>query len=474
MHYIFDSDIIEKSILFFVIWKEVLFLPKKFFIHKFGCQLNFADAEKMEGILLQEGFEKSESDEEADLILLCTCAVRESAENRVYGFLGELKKYKEKKSSLKIGLCGCMANEEVTVQKIKKSYPYVDLVFGTGSISNLPEMVDKLYNGNIKKYVADINEYLPDSEDAMPHRQSTFRAFVPVMYGCNNFCTYCIVPYTRGRERSRTPESIIDEIKKLIKSGYKEIFLLGQNVNSYGKDLEKKITFAELLQMINDIEGDFWIRFLSSHPKDASNELIDIVKADNKIEPHFHLPVQSGSSKILKDMNRHYSIDDYMKIIDYLRKDNPEFSITTDIIVGFPNESDAEFEETISLIEKVKYDNIFSFIYSKRSGTKAAGIDDKISASEKSGRMQKMLEIQRNITSESYKRFIGKTYKVLTDGVSKKGLPLMTGKNHEGIIVEFEGDESMTGKFVNVKITSSANWAVKGEIVNLNRRDERK
>lgn len=440
-------------------------MPEKFYIHKFGCQLNFADAEKIEGILLSKGFEKADSDENADLILLCTCAVRESAENRVYGFLGELKKYKEKNSSLKIGLCGCMANEEVTVEKIKKSYPYVDLVFGTGSISKLPQMLDELYSGHRKKYVAAVNEYLPDAEEISPERQSKFRAFIPIMYGCNNFCTYCIVPYTRGRERSRAPESIISEITELVKNGYKEIFLLGQNVNSYGKDLENKITFAELLQMINDIEGDFWIRFLSSHPKDASKELIDIVKADNKIEPHFHLPVQSGSSEILKNMNRHYSREEYLEIVDYLRKDAPDFSITTDIIVGFPNESEKQFEETLSLVEKVKYDNIFSFIYSKRSGTKAALIDDKISDAEKSKRMQKMLEIQREITSESYKRFIGKTYKVLVDGVSKKGLPLMNGKNHEGIIVEFEGNEEMTGKFINVKITSSANWAVKGEVV---------
>lgn len=438
-------------------------MEKTFIIHKFGCQLNFADAEKIEGILKNLGYTETESNENASLIILCTCAVRESAENRVYGYIGELKKIKQQNPYMKIALCGCMANEEVTVEKIKKSYPYVDIIFGTGSIANLPELLENAEKTT--KLLVDVSEYLPDSENSQPERKSSFRAYVPIMYGCNNFCTYCIVPYTRGRERSRAPEKILCEIEKLVENGYKEIFLLGQNVNSYGKDLENKITFAQLLEKINAINGDFWIRFLSSHPKDASRELLDIVRKDNKVEPHFHLPVQSGNSDVLKRMNRHYDINQYLEIVEYLRKDDPDFSITTDIIVGFPNETADEFESTIELIKKVKYDNIFSFIYSKRSGTKAALIDDKITDEEKSDRMQKMLSVQREITTESYKRFIGKKYRVLVDGISKKGLPLLNGKNHAGIIVEFEGTEDMVGKFVEIEVTSSANWAVKGKIV---------
>lgn len=440
-------------------------MPEKYYIYKFGCQLNFADAEKIEGILQSQGYQKAAGNEDADIIFLCTCAVRESAENRVYGFLGELKKYKEINPDLKIVLCGCMANEESTAEKIRKSYPYVDMIFGTGTIQNLPELLGRLKTKKNKKLISDINEYLPDSEMSEPVRESSFRAFVPVMYGCNNFCTYCIVPYTRGRERSRDPKVILEEIKRLVSDGYKEIFLLGQNVNSYGKDLETKITFAQLLERIDKIDGDFWIRFLSSHPKDASYDLLDIVRAENKIEPHFHLPVQSGSDSILKKMNRNYTIEKYMEIVDYLRRDNPDFSITTDIIVGFPNESDDEFEQTLSLIKRVRYDNIFSFIYSKRNGTKAASIEDRISDAEKSARMQKMLAVQREITSESYKRFIGKKYRVLSDGISKKGYPVMTGKNHEGIIVEFDSEKNMIGKFADVVITGSAAWAVKGKLI---------
>lgn len=435
---------------------------RKAVVLRFGCQLNFADAEKIEGILVSRGIEIVKEPEDADIVFLCTCAVRESAENRIWGQIGELSHIKEKRPDFLIALCGCMANEDVTIKKIKRSYPQVDLVFGTGSLAKLPAMLAKVENGG--KFYADYAEYLKDDTEAMPVRESKFRALVPVTYGCNNFCTYCIVPHTRGRERSRDPHVIINEVEKLVDFGYKEIFLLGQNVNSYGKDFDTPYPFAKLLDRIEQIDGDFRIRFLSSHPKDVSPELMDIVKSGKKTEAHFHLPLQSGDDRVLKRMNRHYDIERYMSLVDYLRNGDSGFSITTDIIVGFPNETEEEFEHTLDIVKQVKYDNIFSFIYSKRSGTPAAKFEDKISREEKGARMQEMLKIQREITSESYKRFVGKTYRVLCDGVAKKG-GMMTGKNSAGIIVEFPGNTSMTGKFLNVKINDSANWAIKGEIV---------
>jgi tRNA-2-methylthio-N6-dimethylallyladenosine synthase len=285
------------------------------------------------------------------------------------------------------------------------------------------------------------------------------------MFGCNNFCTYCIVPYVRGRERSRKADDIISEVKQLVSDGYKEIMLLGQNVNSYGNDLECGISFPQLLRKLNEIDGDFIIRFMSSHPKDATKELLDAIIECEKVAKHLHLPVQSGSDEILSAMNRRYTAEKYLETVEYLRAYDKDFSFTTDIIVGFPNESAEDFEKTLELIKKVKYDNIYSFIYSKRTGTKAAEIDDRISDDEKSARMRKLLEIQREITTESYKRFIGKTLRVLVDGESRKKQGYLTGKSNEFIIVEFEGESSLIGSFVDVEITDAMNWAVTGKLL---------
>lgn len=440
--------------------------PALAYVHSFGCQLNFSDGEKIKGELLQMGFGFTDSYENADLIILNTCAVRESAEDRVFGNIGYIKHLKEQNPNMILALCGCMAGEQNVINKIKKSYPYVDIIFGTSAINELPKLIHEVLNG--KKHAFDTNEYHTsvsyDTEKIV--RDSPFKASVPVMYGCNNFCTYCIVPYVRGRERSRPHEDIIKEVTLLANNGYKEIMLLGQNVNSYGKDIPDGISFSQLLRMLNDINGSFIIRFMSSHPKDADYELIDTILECDKIAKHLHLPVQSGSNDVLKRMNRSYTIEKYMDIINYTRSKNPDFSFGTDVIVGFPNETDEQFRQTLDVLKQVKYDNLYSFIYSKRTGTKAALMDDSISDETKSMRMSEMLSLQREISSRNFKRFIGRTMTVLPDGIGKNGDGWLIGKSNEFIIVEFQAPQSLIGQFVNVKITQSRNWAVIGELVN--------
>lgn len=435
---------------------------KTAFVRSFGCQLNFSDGEKIKGMLIKMGYEMAECEETADVVIFNTCAVRENAEDRVFGNLGFLKHYKEQNPDMIIGLCGCMASLDHVVQKIKSSYRFVDIVFSPSAIDKLPKLLYEKLCG--ERYAFDTNEYEFSAEGLEQERDSSFKASVPIMFGCNNFCTYCIVPYVRGRERSRKPENIIQEVEKLVVDGYKEIMLLGQNVNSYGNDLEENIDFPELLQKINAIEGDFVIRFMSSHPKDASKKLIDTIINCEKVGKHLHLPVQSGSDEILDKMNRRYTAQKYLETIDYARSFIPDFSFTTDIIVGFPNESAEDFEKTLELMKRVKYDNIYSFIYSKRSGTKAALIDDKISDEEKGERMTRLLALQREISTENYKRFIGRTMKVLVDGESKTE-GFVSGKSDEFIIVEFEGGKELLGSFVNVKITGAKNWAVVGKLL---------
>lgn len=433
------------------------------YVRSFGCQLNVSDGEKIKGLLKNVGYDFTEDEQQADIIILNTCAVRESAEDRVFGIIGSLKKLKEEKPSLIIGVAGCMTAQEHIAEKIKNSYPQVDFVMGTSAINSLPLLLLECLKG--KKFSADISEYDDFSEQAEQVRESTFKASVPIMFGCNNFCTYCIVPYVRGRERSRRSEDIINEVKNLVTNGYKEIMLLGQNVNSYGKDLKNGMSFPELLRELNKIEGDFIIRFMSSHPKDASSELIDVIFECDKVAKHLHLPVQSGNNNVLERMNRKYTVEKYLEIVEYIRKKSPDFSLTTDLIVGFPNETDEEFNSTVDLIKKVKYDNIYSFIYSKRTGTKAAEITDTIPEDIKGQRMRKLLEVQREVSTEHYKRFVGKKMRVLVDGVSKKREGYVTGKSDEFIIVEFEGDKSLVGQFVEVQVIDSMNWAVIGKML---------
>ena len=435
---------------------------RKAYVRSFGCQLNVSDGEKIQGLLKKMGYSFTEEEQEADLIILNTCAVRENAEDRVFGIVGSMKKLKELKPSLMIGIAGCMTAQSHVAEKIKKSYPQVDFVVGTSALSALPRLILDTLKG--APFEADITEYDDFSEAAEQVRSSSFKASVPIMFGCNNFCTYCIVPYVRGRERSRRPVDIVAEVRQLVNDGYKEIMLLGQNVNSYGKDLGGEMSFPQLLRELNGIEGDFWIRFMSSHPKDASRELIDAIFECEKVAKHLHLPVQSGSTEVLARMNRRYTVEDYLTIVENIRSRDPDFSLTTDLIVGFPDETDEDFHATLDIVKKVKYDNIYSFIYSKRSGTKAAEMPDRTSEEEKGRRMRELLEVQREISTEHYKRFIGRNMRVLVDDVSKKKSGWLTGKSSEFIIVEFEGDSSLIGQFVDVEITGSMNWAVTGKI----------
>ncbi len=432
-------------------------------VQSFGCQLNMTDGEKLKWLLLSMGYGLTEEPEQADLILLNTCAVREHAEDRVFGHLGQLKPYKQKKPGLIIGLCGCMTAEEPVREKLKASYPYVNLVVGTGALERLPAMLLEILDG--KKHSVDATVQSAPSEGLSQVRSCSFKASVPIMYGCNNFCTYCIVPYVRGRERSRDPKVIEQQVRELVSQGCKEFFLLGQNVNSYGKDLPDGIRFPELLRRLDAIEGEYWIRFMSSHPKDATPELIDVICDSRHVEKHLHLPVQSGSDSILHAMNRCYTVEKYLETVRYARSRVPDFALTTDIIVGFPNETDEEFSATLGLLEQVGYDNVYSFIYSPRSGTKAAQIADHTPAQVKTARMQQLLAQQRETSTRLYRRFLGRTMQVLFEGVSRKGAPWLTGKSTEGVIVEAKGDPTRIGTFADVHIEETKNWAVLGTIL---------
>lgn len=437
--------------------------PKKAYVRSFGCQLNISDGEKIKGLLKSMGCILTEDENDADIIILNTCAVRENAEDRVFGIVGSMKKLKELKPSLIIGISGCMTAQEHIAEKIKKSYPQVDFVVGTSALSSIPRLLSECLKG--QKFGVDISEYDDFSQETVQVRDSSFKASVPIMFGCNNFCTYCIVPYVRGRERSRRQEDIVSEVKKLVQNGYKEIMLLGQNVNSYGNDLGEKNAFPKLLRALDRIEGDFIIRFMSSHPKDATKELIDTIFECDKVAKHLHLPLQSGSSDVLHRMNRRYTAEKYLETVDYIRSKDPDFSLTTDLIVGFPNETDKDFDATLDIIKRVKYDNIYSFIYSKRSGTRAAEMDDATTDDVKSQRMRQLLEVQREISSENYRRFVGRKMRVLVDDISKKREGYVTGKSNEFIIVEFEGDKSLIGQFADVEITDAMNWAVLGRMI---------
>ncbi|WP_124098616.1 tRNA (N6-isopentenyl adenosine(37)-C2)-methylthiotransferase MiaB [Ruminococcus sp. Marseille-P6503] len=427
-------------------------------VHSYGCQQNVSDGEKLKGKLSLIGFEFTDDPKEALLIIYNTCAVRENAEDRVFGNLGELKRLKEERPELIIGVCGCMAQQQHIADRIKSTYRQVDLVFGTFAYNDFYAMLWEVISNH--KRIFNLSENHTDiDEDFIQLRDDKIRAFVPVMYGCNNFCTYCIVPYVRGRERSRKPEAVEAEVRKLVSGGYKEIVLLGQNVNSYSYG------FPELLRRINSIEGEFRIRFMSSHPKDATEELIDTILQCDKVCKHLHLPIQSGCDRILKLMNRKYTVSDYMKIIDYARSKAPEFSFTTDLIVGFPGETYDEFCETKNIINQVKYDNIYSFVYSRRSGTRAAELEDNISDKQKGLWLRELLLEQREITSRWLARFVGKTVTVLAEGEGRTAEGYLAGKNDENIIVEFEGGRELIGKFIQVRITKAMNWALEGKLV---------
>lgn len=427
------------------------------YVHSYGCQQNVSDGEKIKSRLSEVGFGFTDDTENAQLIILNTCAVRENAEDRVFGNIGNFKKLKERNKDLVIGICGCMAQQEHVAAKIKESYRQIDLVFGTFAYADMYCMLYEVISK--RRRIFNLNDTCTDIDEIdVKVRDDNIRAYVPIMYGCNNFCTYCIVPYVRGRERSREPQAVINEVRDLVEKGYKEITLLGQNVNSYAYG------FPKLLRDINEIEGKFRIRFMSSHPKDATKELIDTIIDCDKVCTHLHLPVQAGSDRILKLMNRRYTIDKYMEIIDYARSRVPEFSFTTDLIVGFPGETYEEFCETKEVIKRVKYDNIYSFVYSRRSGTPAAKLEDNISDRQKGLWLRELLLEQREVTSEWFGRFVGKTVEILVEGEGRTSSEYLTGKTDENIIVEVKADKKYIGEFIKVHITKAMNWAIMGEM----------
>lgn len=432
-------------------------------VDTFGCQQNEEDSEKIRGYLAEMGFEMTENEFAADVIILNTCAVREHAEMRVFGNLGALTHPKKQNPNQIIAVCGCMVQQEHVVDKIKKSFRHVDLVFGPDELWRFPELLCSVMTKRKRVFAPGSGD--GSVAEGVPHlRSDKVRAWLSIMNGCNNFCTYCIVPYTRFRERSRQPEEIIKEARELVAEGYKEITLLGQNVNSYGRDLEENVSFAQLIRRVNDIEGDFIIRFMTSHPKDATDELFEAMRDCEKCEKHLHLPLQSGSDRILKAMNRHYDSEKYLAQVEKVRSFIPDIVLTTDIIVGFPNETDEDFEDTIKLIERVRFDAMFTFIYSKRVGTPAAEMSDPFTREEKQVHFERLIETQNGISEEKHREYIGKTVRVLLDGRDKEQGSL-TARTIGGRLVRVFGDESAIGTFVNVKITDCNTWALKGDIV---------
>lgn len=435
--------------------------PPLAYVHSFGCQQNVNDGEKIRGVLMDVGFGLCENVEQADLILFNTCAVREHAEQRVFGNVGALKKLKEKNPRLVIGVCGCMAQQKHIVDKLRKSYPYVDLVFGVDGIDRLPAMLAERFRRG-KRYLEDPHSRNAVVEELPIRRDSGFRAWLPIMYGCDNFCTYCIVPYVRGRERSREPGDILAEFKQLIEQGYKEITLLGQNVNSYGKGLANPIDFADLLNLLCEVPGDYQIRFMTSHPKDASHKLIDTIAAQPHLCKHIHLPVQSGSDRLLQQMNRHYTAQQYRELIDYAREKIPDVTFSSDIIVGFPGETEEDFQKTLELVEDVGYMQLFTFIYSKREGTPAAKMEDPITRAEKTERMDRLLRTQERVAFAAIAQLVGQTVRVLVEG-SGRLEGTLNGRLDNNLVVEFAGSEDLIGQYAQVRLTGSRAALLLGE-----------
>ena len=443
--------------------KQAYDTPPLAFVHSYGCQQNVNDGERIKGVLVDIGYGLCDKPEDADLILFNTCAVREHAEQRVFGNVGALKGLKEKKRGLIIGLCGCMANQKHVVEKLRQSYPYVDLVFGVDGIDTLPQLIAQKLQKH-KRVLLDPAQRPVIVENIPIRRESEFRAWLPIMYGCDNFCTYCIVPYVRGREKSRKPGDILAEFRGLVEAGYKEITLLGQNVNSYGKGLEEQIDFSDLLNLLCTVPGDYHIRFMTSHPKDASHKLIDTIAAQPKLCKHLHLPVQCGSDELLKKMNRHYTVEQYLELIEYARKTVPGITFSSDIIVGFPGETDEEFEDTIKLCDEVRYDAMFTFIYSKRVGTPAASMPDAATREDKQRRFDRLLEAANRVSAEKHAEYIGKTVRVLVDGETGKDEYNLSSRTNGGRLVHLSGDKSLIGQFIDVKITSGNTWALYGKV----------
>ncbi len=445
----------------------------KYTILTMGCQLNENDSEKLCGMLEEMGYEKTENQQEADIALFNTCCVRENAEDKLFGKLGELKRLKEEKGII-IAIGGCMMQEKHITDKIKQSYPFVDIIFGTHTLQRFPEDLYKVLTEKIK--LEDILDIDGKVYEGLPiKRDSSIKASVTIMNGCNNFCSYCIVPYVRGRERSREPRAIIEEVKDLAKQGYKEITLLGQNVNSYLRvEREKQIpfeeyegvhSFATLLEAINKIDGIERIRFVSPHPKDFTDDVIDAISKCDKVCKLVHLPLQSGNTKVLKEMNRKYTKEQYLNLVDKMKAKIPNLTLSTDIIVGFPGETDEEFEDTLDVVRKVKFEQVYMFIYSRRVGTPGDRMENQIPEEIKHKRFDKLKELVESQIEENNQKYVGTIQKVLVEGESKNNQELLTGRTDSNKVVIFEGDKSLIGQMINLKIVSEHMWYLKGEVV---------
>lgn len=440
---------------------------KKAYIKTYGCQQNVSDSEKIRTLALNMGYHLTDSPADADLVVFNTCAVRHSAEDKIIGNVGILVDYKRQNPDMIVVLCGCMTQQSHMSEMIFKKYPIVDIIIGTSGIHKLPELIYNRLNGGKRKHLI-YNESDDIVEGLIQTRNEKFRAFVPIMYGCNNFCSYCIVPYVRGRERSRKTIDVINDVKALVADGCKDVTLLGQNVNSYNSPDNNK-NFPELLRLINEIDGDFKLRFMTSHPKDASRELIDTIRECDKLAKHIHLPVQSGSNRILKIMNRRYSREEYLTLVEYAKNKINNLSLTSDIIVGFPGETEEDFQDTLSLVDEVKYDSLFTFLYSRREGTPAARMDNQIPAEIKQDRFNRLLDLQNKNGLIINQSMNGKEYDVLVDEIKKKydnSSCLLSSRTDSNKIVEFEGPENLYGNIARVRITEPKSWLLKGELIN--------
>ncbi|MGH4138171.1 tRNA (N6-isopentenyl adenosine(37)-C2)-methylthiotransferase MiaB [Clostridium sp.] len=434
----------------------------KYYIETWGCQMNDEDSEKLSGMLINMGYKKTADKEAADIIIFNTCCVRENAEQKADGNIGALKTMKKENPNLIIAVTGCMMQQEGMAKHIITKFPFVDIIIGTHNTYKFPEYLRRVQGGETP--IVEIWDKEEDIVEGLPiDRESSIKGFVTIMYGCNNFCTYCIVPYVRGRERSRNPEDIISEIEDMIVKGYKEITLLGQNVNSYGTGLEPKINFAQLLRKINKIENLERVRFMTSHPKDLTQEVIDVIAESDKLCEQVHLPAQSGSSAVLKKMNRHYDRKQYMDLVKSIREAIPNVGLSTDIIVGFPGETDEDFEETLSLMEEVKYDSAYMYLYSKRKGTPADEMSGQIPEDVKHERFNRLMEVVNRNSAEKNKEYVGKIVEVLVEGYSKNDKSKLTGRTRTGKLVNFEGNYKAIGDLVSVQITDARSFSLNGE-----------
>ena len=432
------------------------------FVDTYGCQQNEADSELLRGMLCEMGYEIVHDGEHADLILINTCAIREHAEQRVFGNVGALVHGKRRNPNQIICLCGCMAQEPRVSERIKKSYPHVDLVFGPQALWKFPELLWQVYE--TKKRVFSVQDEHGTIAEGIPVvREKGVKAWVSIMYGCNNFCSYCIVPYVRGRERSRDPQAVLSEVRQLVEAGYKDITLLGQNVNSYGNDLDLDYHFPDLLADIDKIPGEYLIRFMSSHPKDATKRLFDVMAASPHVAKQLHLPFQSGNDRVLREMNRRYNREQYLELIRYARSVMPDISFTSDVIVGFPGETYEEFQDTLSLIREVGFTSLFTFIYSPREGTRAAKMPDPVSHEEKTQWFAELLKVQEEVAAQRSAAMVGQTYRVLVEERNEKP-GLLSGRTASSVVIDFPGGEELVGQYAQVKVTAARSWMLSGEL----------